>query len=271
MKPVLKYPGAKWRIAEWIISHIPEHHTYLEPFFGSGAVLFNKPVSRIEVVNDLDNDVVNLFRLIRDEPEKLARLVEATPYARAEYDLCFDNPTDPDPHEQARRFLVKCWMGYGFRTNGRKVGWKNDVQGREKAYALSNWTRLPDWMMAATTRLKEIQIENRPAVEVIKRFRYPNVLIYADPPYLLATRTSKQYKHEMTDTDHAELLDALINHNGPVILSGYQSEFYQNALEGWKSEQIGTFAEGGLARTETIWLNQAAQVSQMKMNLGGHP
>lgn len=265
MKPVLKYPGAKWRIADWIIIHMPEHHTYLEPFFGSGAVLFSKPASRIEVVNDLDDDVVNLFRLIRDEPEKLAGLVEATPYSRAEYDFCFDNPDSPDPDERARRFLVKCWMGYGFRTNGRKVGWKNDVQGRKKAYALSNWVRLPDWLLAATARLKEIQIENRPAVEVIERFKHPNVLIYADPPYVLETRTSKQYKCEMTDEDHIRLLDALKSHPGPVIISGYQSQLYNDLLRGWGIESIANTAEQGQPRTETIWLNHAAQVSQIKM------
>lgn len=265
MKPVLKYPGAKWRIADWIISHMPEHHTYLEPFFGSGAVLFSKPASRIEVVNDLDDDVVNLFRLIRDEPEKLARLVEATPYSRAEYDFCFDNPDSPVPDERARRFLVKCWMGYGFRTNGTKVGWKNDVQGREKAYALSNWVRLPDWLLAATARLKEIQIENRPAVEVIERFKHPNVLIYADPPYVLETRTSKQYKCEMTDEDHIRLLDALKSHPGPVIISGYQSQLYNDLLRGWGIESIANTAEQGQPRTETIWLNHAAQASQIKM------
>ena len=89
MKPVLKYPGSKWRIAGEIVARIPEHHTYLEPFFGSGAVFFSKEPSRIEMINDLDNNVPNLFRCIRDDPDRLARIVATTPYSRHEYERAF--------------------------------------------------------------------------------------------------------------------------------------------------------------------------------------
>lgn len=254
MKSVLKYPGSKWRIAQWIVQQMPEHHSYLEPFFGSGAVLFNKVPSKIETVNDIDNRVYTLFKLIRETPEVLARAVALTPYSRFEYDNTFDMEPTNDI-EKAMQLLIQCWQGHGFRTNGYKNGWKNDVQGRERAYALSNWCRLPEWIMDAAERLKQVQIENMPAIELINRFRYPNVLIYADPPYLLGTRSGKQYAHEMSDEDHMELLKVLLQHPGKVMLSGYASSMYDEMLEGWTRLETKSNAEGGDIRTEVLWMN----------------
>jgi DNA adenine methylase len=267
MNTVLKYPGSKWSIAKWIISTFPKHHSYVEPYFGSGAVLFNKASSAIETVNDLDDEVVNLFNCIKRGSEKLARLVALTPYSRKEYDEAFLSRVPEDEFEKAARFLIQCWQGHGFRTNGYKVGWKNDVQGRENMYAVYNWYRLPEWIIGIADRLKQVQIENRPAIEVIKRFRYPKVLIYADPPYLLGTRTAKQYKHEMNEQDHIELLETLIQHPGPVVISGYQSEIYDSILHGWHKESTRGMAEYCLGedRNEVIWMNYEPPVKQISM------
>lgn len=254
-KAVLRYPGSKWRIADWIIQYIPKHHSYLEPFFGSGAILFNKKPSPIETVNDLDNNVINLFEVLRESPEDLARAIYQTPYSRYEYDITYEINEPADDLEKARRFLVQRWQGHGFRTNGYKVGWKNDVHSREQMYAVYNWYRLPRWIINTADRLKQVQIENMPAKEVIKRFKYDNVFIYADPPYILNTRAGKQYMHEMTDEDHIELLETLLRHPGPVIVSGYQNEIYDELLADWGSESIGSRAEHGKKRTETIWMN----------------
>lgn len=257
MRSVLKYPGSKWRIAKWIVSMIPEHHSYLEPYFGSGAVFFTKPESKIETINDLDNNVVNLFDIIRSNPEPLIKEVEATPYSKTEFERTYLNQDeDVNKIEKARRFLIRCWQGYGFRTTGEKVGWKNDVQGREAAYAMRHWNTLPRWMLEVTERLKNVQIDCRPAVDVIKRFNYPNVFIYADPPYVLATRGGKNYKHEMTDDDHIELLDALNNHKGTAIISGYESDLYNEYLKGWDKKQIGTLDQLSRKRIETIWIKK---------------
>lgn len=155
MKAVLKYPGSKWSIAQWIIGFFPPHHSYLEPFFGSGAVLYNKPRSHIETVNDLDGNVVNLFEWIRQDPERLAREIYLTPYARQVYNAAFE--TEPvDSFERAVNFYIRLNMGYGFRTNGERVGWKNDVQGRERAYASQDWCNLPGKIMQAAERLRGV-------------------------------------------------------------------------------------------------------------------
>jgi len=254
MKSILKYPGAKWSIADWIISHFPEHHSYLEPYLGSGAVLFNKPKSNIETVNDLDGEVVNLFECIRTDPEKLAWELETTPYARESYELAYMRKAAA-PFQRARDFYIRCNMGHGFRTNGEKVGWKNDVQGRERAYALKAWNRLPEQIFEVAMRLKDVQIDNRPAIDLIKRFNYPNVLIYADPPYLLSTRHGKQYKHEMDAADHEELLEVLKLHTGPVLISGYESELYDSLLKDWRKEQRASYTQTMTRKMEILWMN----------------
>lgn len=256
VRTVLKYPGSKWNIAGQIVSMIPKHHSYVEPYFGSGAIMFNKGPSNIETINDLDNDVVNLFRCIKEDSEKLASLVVATPYSRVEYDEAFENSQNiMDPYEKAVRFLIKCWQGHGFRTNGYKCGWKNDVQGREKSYSLWNWYRLPNWIIEIAERLRTVQIENKPAIDVIKRFNFSNVFMYIDPPYLLSTRSGKQYKHEMADDQHEELLLTILQSKAKIIISGYENDMYNDYLKEWNKKSFQSNAEYGLKREEVIWFN----------------
>lgn len=243
-------------MADWIIGHFPKHHSYLEPYFGSGAVLFNKSRSPIETVNDLDGDVINLFEWIRKDPEKLAREIYWIPYARDIYDRAWAAQfTETDSFQRAVNFYIRMMMGHGFRTTGEKVGWKNDVQGREAAYAAKYWCQTSEIIIQAAERLRGVQIESRPAIEVIKRFNFTNVLIYADPPYLLSTRHGKQYKHEMSDEDHADLLNALTAHKGPVILSGYEHPMYTEGLRGWHRDQRNTYAQTMSPRQEVLWMN----------------
>lgn len=266
LRAILKYPGAKWRIADWIINAMPEHKSYVEPFFGSGAVFFRKSASRIETINDLDDDVVNLFRCIRDRADELCRAVTLTPFGRTEYDASFA-PAE-EPIERARLFLVRHWQAHGSRTCYR-CGWKNDVVGREYAYAAQYWQRLPSWISDVVSRLKMAQIEHAPAVELIRRCNAPEVLIYADPPYLLATRKGKkQYAHEMTEADHIELLEVLKEHRGAVMLSGYDNELYNGLLGSWNKLQIHTRATGNALRMETLWTNYDVQMNLLDVGQG---
>lgn len=253
-KAIVKYPGSKWRIANWIINFFPEHHSYLEPFLGSGAVLFNKSRSHIETVNDLDNDVVNLFEWIKRDPERLAREIYYTPYARMVYEERFDRIRGNSLY-RAVSFCIRLNMGHGFRTNGEKTGWKNDIQGRERGYAAKDWKEFPERLVEAAERLRGVQIECRPAVDVIQRFNFGNVLIYVDPPYLLETRHGKQYRKEMSDKDHAELLEVLKAHKGPVLISGYDSELYRESLKSWHREENSSCSQVGSKKKEILWMN----------------
>ena len=253
MNALLNYPGAKWGMAKEIVAMMPPHRSYLEPFFGSGAVLFNKPPSAIETVNDIDGDIVNFFRVLREQPEELARTISLTPYARDVVDAAYDN-WGADPVDRACRFAIRSKMTHGFKMHN-KSGFKVDVQGRERAYCVGAWNRLPDNLINAALRLKEVQIENRPALDLIRRFNFGNVLIYADPPYLMSTRCCKQYRHEMTEQDHVELLAALLQHKGPVILSGYPSEMYDRELKGWGKIARKSYNQNSDPRTEVLWCN----------------
>lgn len=254
MKAIMKYPGSKWSIAEWIINFFPEHHSYLEPFLGSGAVLFNKPRSNIETVNDMDGNVVNLFEWIKKDPERLAHEIYYTPYARQVYDEAFASVPE-DSLGKAVNFYIRLNMGHGLRTNGGKVGWKNDVQGRERSYASQEWCKVPDKIMYAAERLRGVQIENKPAVELIQRFNFKNVLIYADPPYVLSARHGKQYRCEMEDAEQSELLDTLLSHKGPVLISGYDNELYNDRLRDWHREETTCYSQACSKKREVLWMN----------------
>ena len=273
MKTVLKYPGSKWNIAGQLVNMIPQHHSYVEPFFGSGAVLFNKSVSDIETINDLDSNVTNLFLCIQEDAERLARLVMTTPFSREMYDSSFDfedfieEVIGEEPYRKTLVFLIKCWQGHGFRTNGYKVGWKNDVVGRERAYALWNWYRLPEWIIDIAERLRMVQIENRPALEVIKRFNHDGVFMYIDPPYLLGTRAGKQYKHEMTDADHEEMLKEILQSKAKIMISGYESDMYNDYLKDWNKKTFDSCAEHGKPRKEVVWMNY----SDMQLSFADFP
>ena len=186
----------------------------------------------------MDGNVVNLFEWIKKDPEQLAHEIYYTPYARQTYEDAF-SAVPEDGLEKAVNFYIRLNMGHGFRTNGEKVGWKNDVQGREKAYAAQDWVHLPEKIIQTAERLRGVQIENKPALDVIQRFNYKNVLIYCDPPYMLETRHGKQYRHEMDDADHEKLLGALLGHKGPVLISGYDTELYQDMLSGWTRYENG--------------------------------
>lgn len=248
---ILNYPGAKWRIADWIIKHFPEHKTYVEPYAGSAAVFFRKDPSRIETINDMDCEIINLFECIRKDPEKLAFMVANTPFSRYEYEQ--SNVNTSDEFENARKILVRSWQSFGYRTS-EMTGWKNDIVGREYAYALRHWNQLPEAILKIVDRLKQAQIECRPALEVVKKYNKPGVLMYIDPPYLLSTRNRKQYKYEMSEEEHIELLDTLNHHQGSIILSGYDNKLYNELLSGWEKDNIQSNAQGGLHRIETIWI-----------------
>lgn len=234
---------------------MPQHHSYIEPYFGGGAVLFEKEPSKIETVNDLDGDVVNFFRVLQnpESREKLQQWIAYTPYARKVYDETFERVPET-PIERAGYFAVRSMQSHGFRLT-EKCGWKKDVHGREAAYAVRYWNELPESLALMAARLKEVQIEHKPAIELIRAFNHENCLIYADPPYVLSTRTRKQYRYEMTDEEHEELLQELCKTKAMVMISGYDCELYNRNLSGWRKEQIPARAQNSLPRTETIWMN----------------
>lgn len=253
MTQLLKYPGGKWRIADWIISQFPAHKVYLEPFFGGGGVFFNKRPSYIETINDINGDIVNLFRVCRERPSELVAALALTPWAREEYINCYE--IEGDDVERARRTVVRHHQSYG-TTNSNLNTWKNS-QMFNSPRCPQSWAALPETVFKVCDRLKEAQIENTDALTLIERYNSPETLIYIDPPYLQSLRTRNMYKYEMTDKQHVELLKLIMQSKSKICLSAYDNELYNDYLKGWYTAEKKTTAQNGLPRTEKLYMNYA--------------
>lgn len=268
MKAIIRYPGAKWGIADWIISHFPEGYekmVYLEPFCGSGAVFFNKNPSTVETINDIDSNIVNLFRILREKPDEFRRVLEFTPYSREEYDRSYE-PCD-DPLEKARRFVVRTSQAIGAKM-GDKCGWRNHKQMKIGGTACK-WGGITETIDAAVSRLRGdtthlVQIEHMDALLLIQRYNSPDDLIYIDPPYVRSTRRSgRLYAHEMSDAKHLELIEIITKSRAKIIISGYDCELYNSALSGWYKDSTMSQTTSAAMATECIWLNYDAPMEQM--------
>lgn len=269
MKAIIRYPGSKWKMADWIISHFPEGYekmVYLEPFLGSGAVFFNKRPGAVETINDLDGDVVNLFRVLREEPEELKRSLALTPYSREEYDRSFE--LCEEPLERARRYMVRTTQAIGAKIDG-KCGWRNHKQIKIGGTACK-WAGITDTIDAASARLRGdtthlVQIERMDALQLIERYDNPDVLMYIDPPYLRSTRKSgKLYTHEMDDEDHVQLLGVITRSRAKIVLSGYPSGMYDEALRGWYRDAVMSQTTSTEKAEEVIWMNYEPPYRQLE-------
>lgn len=259
-RPVLRWHGGKWLIGEWIISHFPQHRTYVEPFGGGASVLLRKAPVANEIYNDLDDDVVNLFRILRD-PEKaneLARLITLTPFSRTEFEEAYRKAKDP--MERARLLIVRCYMGFAGEAAGTATatGFRANIRSTRQSPAgdLKTW---PENIPRVVNRLRGVIIERMDALAVMTRFDTPETLHYVDPPYVHSTRAKrrmKAYNHEMTDEDHHALAKTLHGLEGFVVLSGYPSDLYAKELyPDWEMRTKKSRTNGNQERTEAIWMN----------------
>lgn len=261
-RPVVRWFGGKWLLAPWIIGHFPAHRVYDEPFGGGGSVLLRKPRAYAEVYNDLDGEVVNLFRVLRsDQAARLIEKLRLTPFARAEWEASYE--ACDEPVEQARRLCVRSFMGYG--ANGHNLaastGFRGSSNHTGRATVAVEWRGYPDALAEAVERLRGVVIENRNAHLVMERHDGPHTLHYVDPPYLWDTRgrfsAQRRYVHELDVPGHAELLGFLRGLAGMVALSGYPHPMYDQALSDWRRVERPALADGARERTEVLWLNPA--------------
>lgn len=268
-RPALRYHGAKFRLAPWIMGFFPPHRCYVEPFGGAAGVLLQKPRAYAEIYNDLDGDVSNFFRVLRN-PLQRAMLIEAvtlTPYSHSEFEQAWE-PTE-EPVERARRLAIRAQMGFGSAgaTKGQ-TGFRIDSR-REYGTAQHLWALYPDQLADVGKRLAGVLIENAPAIDVMRQHDSPQTLHFVDPPYLHDTRVLQAggrgyYRHEMSNDDHRELLDVLRGLEGYVVLSGYPSDLYEQTLAGWEQHTTGSRISAGrgtAVRTECVWLNPACSAA----------
>lgn len=252
LKPPFAYYGGKTTLAPKIAELLPKHDHYVEPFAGSLAVLLAKGPTSWETVNDLDGDLVNFWRILRDRPQELARAAMLTPHSLAEYGASADLDT-PDELERARRVWVRLTQG---RSNSMKpTGWKFEADTRGHAGRLIEFARR---MEEVAVRLKRVSLDNRDALDVVKAYGHePTVCIYADPPYLGSTRAAN-YRMEMLEDDlHVQLAAALRECKASVVLSGYASPLYEDLYPGWHRMELKapTALSGRAAENEVLWSN----------------
>lgn len=257
-RPLLRYHGGKFKLADWIISHFPQHRIYVEPFGGAGSVLLSKSRTYQDVFNDLDGDIVNLFQVARDRGDELVRVLELTPFSRLEYRLAYE-PTD-DSLERARRLVVRSFMGHGSNSHNRVSGFRRHsrLSGTSPCH---DWRNYPAGLKQIIARLQGVVIENRDALGLIAEQDSPDTLFYLDPPYVRATRDpGTDYRFEYTDADHRLLACALRGVRGMAAVSGYRCDLYDDVFAGWRRiDRIDRIAraDGARARVESLWLNAA--------------
>ncbi len=263
-RPAMRWHGGKWLLAPWIISHFPQHRTYVEPFGGAASVLLRKTRSYAEIYNDLDDEAVNLFRVLRSEraPE-LMEALRLTLFARSEFAVAYEKCEDPV--ERARRLVTRSFMGFGGdAVKNRTTGFRND-SNRSGGPPAKDWANYSDSLPALIERLRGVVVECRPAEYIIGKYDSPDTLFYVDPPYVHGSRDISgngklprhTYEFEMTDRDHIQLLDQLRTIDGMVVLSGYPSALYDEVLSDWQRVERVALADGARERTEVLWINPA--------------
>lgn len=265
-RPVMRYPGAKFSLASWIISHFPPHDIYTETFGGGAAVLMQKRPARVEVYNDIDSNVVNVFRVLRDPDlsKKLTRQIYLTPYSREEHENCYDFDID-NRVECARRFILNCTFSIK-KGPYKKTGFDTRINDDLSISKLALHFDYPFAIQHFCERLRQVIIENKSADKILSQFDRPKALHYVDPEYL---NTSKPYKHKIGMPGHEHLTDVLLRLEGMVVLSGYDNDLYRSKLEsaGWHKVRRKGYADGGHRRIECLWINPKAMEGRSQKSL----
>ncbi len=265
LKPPFGYYGAKQRISTKIIALFPPHNAWVEAFAGSAAITLAKVPAPIEVINDLDGDIVNVFTQLRENPDALCRAIALTPYARREYFKARHDPKPQDPLERARQFLVATMM----TVNSTAVSGLSCGFSYSQSYArggvearVNRWYNLPERLSQVVERLRKVRIESRDARELVRMFLdRPATLMYLDPPYFV----DRPYGYAIDAKDepfHRELLQLCCRSRAMLIISGYKNDLYDSVLtaeRGWRRSTIRTLTRDTKGkdhvRTEVLWRN----------------
>ena len=276
-RPVVRYHGGKWKLAEWIVSYFPDHRIYVEPFGGGGSVLMRKTPSYAEVYNDIWDEIVHVFACLRNPQlsKLLQESIRLTPFSRTEFE---NAGYSTDPIEKAREIIYRSFSGFGscavdtkkptgFRANSNRSG----------TTPAHDWKNYAKHITEFSERLRGVVIENRDALEVMSQHDSKDALHYVDPPYIKESRSagmrSKEYAHEVSDSGvcdkewHKHLKEFLDGLSGMVVLSGYRSNYYDSLFADWTRHDREALADGAKKRVESIWLNAEANEKQQQKEM----
>jgi DNA adenine methylase len=258
-----RWYGGKYTHLSWLLPLLPRTKHFCEPFAGSGVVLLNREPSPIETLNDIDGDIVNFFRILREKPEELIRRLYLTPFSYEEFKRACELKREENISdvERARLFFIRAEqvrIGLAQEATPGRWAWCKLTSRRGMAGAVSRWLSKIDNLEDLVDRLRRVQIENKPAIEVIKKYDSPETLFYCDPPYPHISRGDKNaYGYEMKDQDHRRLAEVLNSVQGLVALSGYRSSFMDGLYEDWTCIEAPTKTAHSVKqpRTEFLWVN----------------
>jgi DNA adenine methylase len=263
-RPAFQSFGGKWRLAPWIIGRLPNRRIYVEPFGGAASVLLRKRPSKVEIYNDLNHDVANLFAVLKDESlrGRLLERLRLTTFGRHEYDAAWSE-RDPDPVAAAGRFVVKSQMSVCPSTaEVRRSGFDTTKLPKDAYDYAGDWVDYGANLPLVAERLRGVIIESRDAFEIIRRYDHGDALFYCDPPYVhSARRTDKTYgRFEMSDEDHASLAGILRSLAGTAAVSGYRpGELYDRLYSGWTRFDKTVHCLFGDTRVESLWLSPGSE------------
>lgn len=254
--------GGKYSHLDWLLPLLPETQHYCEPFGGSAAVLVNRKPSPVETYNDIDGELVNFFRVLREDKDRLLEAIGLTPFSREEFELAIQIPTEPlSEFERARRFFVRArQVRTGLAQTASSGRWAHCLLTSRAgmAGAVSRWLGSVEGLAEIAQRLLRVQIEHAPAIEVIQRYDSEETLFYCDPPYPHDSRgDTNAYGYEMTDDDHRRLAAVLHNVKGKVAISSYASNLMSELYKDWNcieapSRKVHSVKQD---RVELLWIN----------------
>ncbi len=254
--------GGKFNHLDWLLPLLPSCHHYCEPFGGSAAVLINRPPSPVETYNDIDGEVVNFFRVLREQRDELIYCLALTPFSREEfYYACQVPEPDISNLERARRFFVRArQVRTGLAQKASLGRWANCKKTSRAGMSgvVSRWLGSIDKLEEISERLLRVQIENRPYLEVLDLYDDDETLFYCDPPYVHDSRgDSKAYSFEMTDAEHEEFAEKLNDLKAKVAVSGYKCDLYDRIFKHWRriEAQAKSCHSVKKSRTECLWIN----------------
>jgi DNA adenine methylase len=261
-KLVFGWYGGKYSHLSWLLPLLPACHHYCEPFAGSGAVLLNREPSAVETYNDIDGEVVHFFRVLRERPDDLVRAIAFTPFSREEFFIALTAPEDQQDHlERARRFFVRARQARTGLAQTATLGRWANCKGTSRAGmsgVVSRWLGSVEGLPEIAMRILRVQIENRPACDVVRLYDSPDTLFYCDPPYPHACRgDSKAYGYEMTDGEHRELAAVLRACRAKVAISSYRCGLMDELYHDWTrcDAPVKRCHSTKDFRQESLWLN----------------
>lgn len=271
-KPAFGYYGAKQKISKTIIELFPPHNAWVEVFCGSAAITLAKKPAQIEIINDLDSNIVNIFEQLRNNHEKLLEAIKLTPYSREEFHRAKILCDEDDELERARKFLITCMMTVNGTVGNHACGlsFTNSYSRNDKEARVNRWNNLTDRIDRVVNRIKNVRIEHLDARRIVQMFSdRPATLMYLDPPYFV--KRSHNYVVDEKEVEfHKELLELCCKSKAMIMVSHYENSLYRKYLNknnGWTSKIIKTTTRDtsgvDFLRNEIVWMNTSLKTARV--------